>query len=222
MTEKTIVFDLDGTLVDTAPDLVESLNHLLQRHGLASIDLQNIRNNVGQGARKIIETGFAIHEELPTPEQLDSLTEEFVQYYSQNIAIKSQPFPGVVDQLETLKKEGAILAVCTNKRKDLANILLAELSLDNYFSAILGGDSLPVRKPHPDHVIGTITQAGGLLERSIMVGDTAADINAAKAARVPVIAVTFGYANPDFDGAAPDVTIDHYNALPDAIARLLT
>lgn len=217
----TVIFDLDGTLVETAPDLTATLNHILDREGLPTITEEKLRPMIGQGARKMVERGFESVGRTFQDGELDRLTSDFIDHYGQNISHSSFPYPSVTEQLERLLSLGAILGVCTNKREDLAKKLLADLRMDHYFSAVLGGDSLPVKKPDPAHIIETVTRAGGEADKAIMIGDSATDIRAAKAALIPVIAVTFGYTVPGFDGCTPDITIDHYDELPQAIASVI-
>lgn len=221
MKNSTIIFDLDGTLVDTAPDLTNTLNYILGLRNLTPVNPQDIRLMVSLGARKMIERGLAGSGVSVDDADLDGLVDEFIAHYSENIAVYSEPFPGAVNQLELMKAQGANLSVCTNKREDLARSLLCSLSMDHYFSAIVGADTLPVRKPDPGHITGTVSLAGGDISRSIMVGDSSIDIKAAKAARIPVVGVTFGYSPANFDNHAPDATIDHFDDLPLVISRLL-
>lgn len=221
MKNSTIIFDLDGTLVDTAPDLTDTLNHILSARNLAPVAPRDIRLMVGLGARKMIELGLASSNVQAEDAELDEMLEDFLAHYATNIAVHSKPFPGAVNQLEQMKAQGALLGICTNKRESLACSLLSALSLDHYFATIVGADTLPVRKPDPGHITGTVARAGGELSRSIMVGDSFADIKAAQAAGIPVVAVTFGYSEPDFDGLTPDATIDHFDDLAATITRLL-
>lgn len=221
MKNSTIIFDLDGTLVDTAPDLSNTLNHLLKRHGLSPIDPRTIRTMVGQGARKLLERGFEASGVTLEGTEMDDLVDAFIAHYGANIAIDSRPFPGAQALLEQLKAQEAILGVCTNKREDLSVALLQALSLDKYFSAVVGADTLDVRKPHPGHLTGTIARAGGDPCRALMIGDSATDIRTAQAAGIPVVAVSFGYSDPHFENLTPDAVIDHFDALLPQMKTLL-
>jgi phosphoglycolate phosphatase len=221
MQNATLVFDLDGTLVDTAPDLVAATNHALADLGLPAIPAETLRHTIGFGARRMIveglnQTGIG----LPEPE-VDRLLTLFLAYYEPNIARESRPFDGAVAALETFRARGARLAVCTNKRLALAEHLLRELRIDHLFAAIAGRDSFPVYKPHPDHIRGAVRLAGGDMASAIMIGDTSIDIAAARAASVPVVGCTFGYSDQDMDTLAPDAIISHYGELDAAVRALL-
>ena len=218
MRDLTIVFDLDGTLVDTAPDLVAAANHVLGHVGLPPVDAQTLRPYIGHGARVMIERATAVAK-LSEAEH-ERLLERFLDYYSANIAVDSRPFEGAVDALERFKAAGAKLAVCTNKREGMSRLLLDALDLSRFFSAIAGRDTLPNSKPHPGHLLGTIDLAGGDPSRAVMIGDSNVDIATAKAANVPVIAVSFGYTDTPIAEFEPDAVIDHYRELEPAIAAL--
>jgi phosphoglycolate phosphatase len=218
LTKATVVFDLDGTLVDTAPDLTNALNDVLIRRGYAPIPAATVRSAVGLGARAMIEEGL---RQVGVAGDIEPMLAEFLQHYDANIAVESRPFPGALASLETLKARGATLAVCTNKREYLARKLLAQLRLDGYFEAIAGRDSFAVAKPHPGHLTETIALAGGEPSRAIMVGDSEVDVLAAKAASIPVIMVSFGYAPVPFDGLSPDAVIDHFDELAPKLPWLL-
>ena len=151
--DATIVFDLDGTLVDTAPDLTNALNHALTRRGQAPVSAATVRSLVGLGASVMIEEGL---RRAGATDDLDAMLAEFLIHYEANIAAESRPFPGAVAALERLAAAGARLAVCTNKREYLSRRLLQELGLDGYFGAIAGRDTFPVAKPDPGHLTGAI------------------------------------------------------------------
>lgn len=221
MQNATLVFDLDGTLVDTAPDLVAATNHALADLGLPPIPAETLRHTIGFGARRMIVEGLnQTGRTLPEPE-LDRLLSLFLAYYEPNIARESRPFDGAVAALERFRAAGARLAVCTNKRLALAERLLSELGIDGLFAAIAGRDSFPVYKPHPDHVRGAVAMAKGDIKSAIMIGDTGIDIAAARAADIPVIGCTFGYAEEPMDVLAPDAVISHYSELEAAVRTLL-
>jgi phosphoglycolate phosphatase len=221
MNGATIIFDLDGAIVDTAPDLLHATNHVLERHGLPPVDASVIRPVVGSGARWMIEAALAANGHRANPSELNDYVDEFVVYYSDNIAVSSRPYPGLEDALSSLKERGARLGVCTNKRTALARKLLAELNLAPYFEAVVGGDSLAVRKPNPEHLLQTIREVGGDQETAIMVGDSGVDIEAARAAGTPVIGVSFGYSPAPIEELRPDRVIHHFSELETAAASLL-
>jgi phosphoglycolate phosphatase len=220
LTDSTIVFDLDGTLVDTAPDLLKALNRVLDIEGLAHPPESVVRFFVGHGARVLIERSTRLLGATYTDERLDQLTAAYIEFYSEDIAGLSRPFPGVVEALDELAAAGARLAVCTNKRTDLSVQLLEALGLAHRFSAIVGADSVPARKPDPGHFLETVSRAGGQAERAIMIGDSEADAGTARGAGAPIVLVRFGYTqNPDAIGA--DVVINGYEELVAALRRLL-
>jgi phosphoglycolate phosphatase len=218
MRDLTIVFDLDGTLVDTAPDLVAATNHVLDHVGLAPVDAVSLRPYIGHGARVMIERATA-DAKLDAAEH-ERLLQRFLDYYSANIAVGSRPFEGAVDALEQFKAGGAKLAVCTNKREAMSRQLLDTLDLSRFFAAVAGRDTYPHSKPHPEHLLRTIDAAGGDAGRAVMVGDSNVDIATAKAAHVPVVAVSFGYTDTPVQAFSPDAVIDHYRELGPAIAAL--
>lgn len=213
----TIVFDLDGTLVDTAGDLTASLNHALSTLGRGAIDPAGVRNMVGHGARKLLERGLAATGEM-TPELVEAGLKPFLDYYAANIAAHSRPFEGVEAALGQLEADGLAVAICTNKPVALAEALVAELGWSGRFRAVLGADSRPWRKPDPRHLTATIAEAGG--RRAIFVGDSRTDADTALAAKVPLILVSFGYSTEPVDTLGADHLIDHFAELVPAIGRI--
>ena len=216
--DATIVFDLDGTLVDTAPDLTNAWNDALARRGYAAISQETIRSAVGFGARVMIEEAL---RHAGAAEDIDEMLAEFLVHYEANIAAESRPFPGAVASLEMLAASGARLAICTNKREYLTRKLLEALSLQHYFQGIAGRDTFAVSKPDPGHLTQVIAQAGGVPSRAIMVGDSDVDIRTAKDARVPSILVSFGYAREALGELVPDAVISHFDELVPSAASIL-
>ena len=215
----TVVFDLDGTLVDTAPDLTNALNHVLVERGHAPVTLATIRSTVGYGARVMIEEGL---RQTGVTDDIDAMLEGFLRYYEKNIAVESRLFPGALTALEELRVRGVRLAICTNKRENLAHLLLEALDITGFFQAIAGRDSFPMSKPHPGHLLRTIEAAGGDPENALMVGDSDIDVKTAKSAGVPVIWVSFGYSPPGpLDGPPPDASIDDFGQLTAEAGHLL-
>lgn len=213
-----IVFDLDGTLIDTAPDLVDTLNVLLAREGLPTVPYEAARQLIGGGAKAMLARGIAADGAAVAPERLDKLFKDFIAHYSAHIADRSRPFPGVADTLDTLGADGYRFAVCTNKLEGLSRLLLGALNLSQRFAAICGQDTFGIQKPNPDMLLRTIAAAGGTPRHALMVGDSATDIQTARAAGIPVIAVDFGYSERPIREFAPDRIIGHYAQLPAAIA----
>lgn len=206
-----IVFDLDGTLVDTAPDLLESLNHCLTISGLKAADRTALRRYVGQGGRTMIERAFAAQKTEITDARLDELVEVFRTHYSDHMPGASVFYPGVLEAMDRFKAHGYDLAVCTNKYEALAKKLLTSMGEAARFTSICGADTFEWRKPDPRHLTETITLAGGDRDRAIMVGDSRTDIDTAKAAGIPVVAVDFGYTDLPVQHYEPSRVISHYD-----------
>jgi phosphoglycolate phosphatase len=217
---RTIVFDLDGTLVDTAPDLIESLNAVFAREGLPPVPYEIARNMIGGGARMMIARGAEAEGQVFSPAKLEQLFADFIAHYSEHIAKRSQPFPGLIDALDALSASGWRFAVCTNKLERLSVKLLKELGLAERFAAVCGQDTFGVQKPDPEVLRRTIAAAGGKPQSAIMIGDSLTDIRTARAAGVPVIAVDFGYTDTPVTELGPDRVISCFAQLPATIAGL--
>ena len=215
-----LLFDLDGTLADTAGDLCETMNVILMRHGRERVPAERVRHLVGGGARLLMERGFKETGTPATEAQLDESFVEFIDYYGAHIADRTEIFPGVVDALEKLEQMGARMAVCTNKVEHLSRQLLTTLALDRYFPVVIGGDTLPVKKPHPEHLFEAVRRLKGDPADAIMIGDSETDVAAAKNARMPCICVTFGYTREPVETLGADLLIDHFSEFPHALARL--
>jgi phosphoglycolate phosphatase len=220
MAIETIVFDLDGTLVDTAPDLIDTLNVVFARENLPAVPYATARNLIGGGARTMIARGIAAEGRTLPVAELDRMFAEFIAHYTDHIADHSRPFPGAIETLNALAAQHYRLAVCTNKLERLSVLLLRKLGLADRFAAICGQDTFGVQKPDPNMLRRTITAAGGETQRAIMVGDSETDIRTARAAGVPVIAVDFGYSEKPVSEFAPDRMIGHYSQLPGVIAAI--
>jgi phosphoglycolate phosphatase len=216
----TIVFDLDGTLVDTAPDLISALNFVLDREGLPPVPLHSARNLIGGGARKLIERGLESEGRAMTVSDIDRMTAEFIDHYAENIAVASRPFEGLERALDDLRAGGCRLAVCTNKLEWLSKRLLDQLALSPRFAAICGADTFGVSKPDPAILKQTVARAGGELSSTIMVGDAGTDIGVARRAGVPVIGVSFGYTEVPIAELKPDRLIHHMRDLPGVVGEL--
>ena len=218
---RTIVFDLDGTLVDTAPDLINALNFVLDREGLPPVPLHSARNMIGAGARRLIERGLELDSRSLGLKDVTRLTRDFIDYYAAHIADVSRPFEGLEDALDDLSARGYRFAVCTNKLEWLSKLLLEQLGLSSRFSAICGADTFGVSKPDPAILRQTIARAGGELSSAIMVGDAGPDIGVARRAGVPVIGVEFGYTEVPIADLKPDRLINHMRELPAAVESLM-
>ena len=216
----TIAFDLDGTLVETAPDLVGALNVILIEQGMAPAPMTAVRQLVGHGLRGMLLRAFAMADRTISEDQIAQLRPRIVEVYRARIAQESRPFPGCLESLADLRARGALLAVCTNKPEALARLLLDELDMTGLFDAIVGGDTLPVQKPDPAPLLAAIAGAGGDPARAVLVGDASPDVGAAKAAGVPCVICTFGYNDLPPDELGGDVVISHFDALAGVITDI--
>ena len=216
----TVAFDLDGTLVDTAPDLIGALNLCLADEGLAPVPLASARHLVGRGARFLIERGFAAGGVALDPERAQRLFEQFLAVYRGRIAEESRPFPGCLEALDALAADGATLAVCTNKHTDLSLALLNALGLTGRFATVVGADLVPIGKPDPASLLLTVERAGGDRRRAILVGDAATDTGAARNAGVPSVVVDWGYTETPAAELGGDTLISAFSELPAAVRHL--
>jgi len=220
-TPLAIIFDLDGTLVDTAPDLLGALNAVLTVEGHEPVVPADLRHIVGHGARAMFEHALLRTGAPVTPERMKTLTEQFLAHYRVNIASGSRPFPGVPETLTLFASKGAGLGVCTNKPQDLTELLLDALDLTRHFPAIIGGGRTPYSKPDPRHLLETVAALNGRRERAVLVGDSPVDVAAARAADIPVIAMSYGYTPVPVHELGADAVVDDFAKLPEVIARLM-
>jgi phosphoglycolate phosphatase len=221
MIAPTIVYDLDGTLADTAEDLVATLNWLLARDGLKPLKVESAGSLVGAGARPLIARGFAAAGRTLDPEAIEALFADYLKHYNAHIVDRTRLYPGVEEALATLARAGWVQAVCTNKIEGSARLLIERLGVAKRFAFICGQDTFGAGKPDPAPLIKTIAASGGASNRAIMVGDSATDIKTARAAGLPVIAVDFGYSEAPVAELGPDRVISHFDELADACAALL-
>jgi len=214
---KTVVFDLDGTLADTAPDLTAALNHALGELGRPPVPAQDVRHMVGHGARALLQKGLAA-----TGAVSEALIEQgfpiFLAHYEAHIADLTRPFPGVEQALAALEADGVTLAICTNKLESLTHRFIAAIGWEGRFAAIVGGDTLSVRKPDPAPLLEAIARAGG--GPAAFVGDSITDTDTARAAAIPCVALSFGFADRPADQLGADRVIDHWDELISALATL--
>ncbi len=220
MTSPTLVFDLDGTLVDTAPDIVRALNAVLVEEGVAPVTREAAVTMVGRGARILIATAFAAAGRSVAGAELERLFNALTDHYAAHIADESRPYPGVEATLDRFAAAGWLLAVCTNKPDPLVRPILEALKLAPRFAAVTGQGAFAWLKPDPRTLTETIRLAGGTPERAVMVGDSETDIATARAANIPVVAVSFGYTPVPVATFGPDRLIDHFDQLWDAVASL--
>jgi phosphoglycolate phosphatase len=216
----TIAFDLDGTLVDTAPDLMGSVDLLLIEKGLAPVPHDLLRPLISHGSRVMLRRALTHLDHTIDQATFDAWWQRYLQLYVSNIAARSRPFDGLVPLLDRLAGRGATLVVCTNKNEAMSRALLTALGLIDRFAAIAGRDTFEHCKPNPGHLTGAVRLGGGDPARAVMVGDSDVDIATARNAGLPVIAVTFGYVENPVASYGPDAVIDHYDHFEAALARL--
>jgi len=217
----TLVFDLDGTIADTAGDLIEAANAALAEQGFSKASPAAIRHGVGYGAKAMLRAALDETREAADEAELDHLAQQLVAFYEQRIAVQTTLFPGFLDAALALRSRGAKLALCTNKTERLMTRLLSELGIADLFEAVAGRDTFPFHKPDPRHITQLVAQAGGRLPFAAMIGDSEADIAAARGAGIAAIAVRFGYAAVPADALGADAVLDSFVELPDLVERLL-
>ncbi len=216
-----VVFDLDGTLVDTAPDLLRALNHVLAEENLPPVALEAVRHLMGQGAAALLAHGHIVAGRNWQAQDQSHCVERLIDHYRANIAMESDLFPGAGVVLDDLERRGARVAICTNKPTHLARLLLKELGIDSRFSAIVGSDLGQPRKPDPRHLLRTIECAGHRAGRTVMVGDSLNDVKAARGCGIPCVVMRFGYLDFPVEEMGADAIIDGYDQLLNAIADLI-
>lgn len=216
-----ISFDLDGTLVDTAPDLVRSTNVVMDAAGIARISLESVRGMVGQGARALVVKAAGAGGVIFNEADLDAHVAHFLDIYKAGLTELSRPFDGVDETLSLLAEQGAILSVCTNKPPHLVNPVLQAFDLERHFKAIIGNGQAGVNKPDPRHLTFTIEASGGDITRALMVGDSITDVQAARNAHIPVVLVSFGYTIEKASTLGADAIFDHYHELPDLAVQIM-
>jgi phosphoglycolate phosphatase len=214
---KTIVFDLDGTLVDTADDLINTLSWLMQQEGLPAIDISQATSLIGAGIKPMIGKALAAHGR----DDIDAVYAKYLVKYEEDIVLKSKPYPHILEQLQNFKNKGFRLAVCTNKLEYLARIMLDKLDMTHYFHAITGSDTFAFKKPDARHLLETIKMAGGNPLKTVMIGDSKTDIHTAQNANIPVIGYTLGYTDIPLIDLNPSLIINSYANLYADCERLL-
>ena len=221
MAAPIIVYDLDGTLADTAADLMGALNAVLTHEGLAPLPVENAGSMLGAGGRALIERGFAAAGRELAPLKLEALFGDFLAHYNTHIDEQTRLYPGVEDALSAFARDGWLQAICTNKMEGSAKLLMEKLGVAKRFAFICGQDTFGVGKPDPKPLIGTIAAAGGVSGSAIAVGDSVTDIKTARAAGLPIIAVDYGYTDVPVAELGPDRVISHFSELAAACAALL-
>lgn len=221
MVTPTIVFDLDGTLIETVLDLVPALNHTIASQGLEPVTVDQIRPIVSAGSKAMIRQAYKLQDLEITDELCDQLFDQFISRYEANISNHSVFYDGCLFAMETLASNGFILAVCTNKYEAMAKKLLSGMGAIEKFAAISGGDTFKFRKPDPRHILETVAAAGGQPKHAIMIGDSYNDIEAAKRANVMSIAVDFGYSDVPVSTLGANSVISHFDDLYPTIQALM-
>ena len=217
---KTVVFDLDGTLVDTLPDIRTAANAALAAEGRRALTRDEVRQLIGSGGRVLMENAFKATGEPASEARIDAAFAAYIEAYEAAPVGGSTPFPGVHAALEGLSARGTGLAVCTNKPGHLAELVLETFGLEGFFASVVAGDTLPSRKPSPDPLLEAVLRAGGAGRPAAMVGDSPIDADAARAASIPFIAVSFGYSPVPASALGADAVIDSFDALAGAIDGL--
>jgi phosphoglycolate phosphatase len=220
MTIRFVILDLDGTLVDSAPDLHVAANRVLEEADRPALDLKTVKRFIGDGVRKLVERAFAETGPALEPAALDLATARFTTLYEEAATVLTRPYDGVPETLARLRAAGLRLAVCTNKPLAAAGIVLRELGLAPLIDAVSGGDSVAQRKPHPDHVRDALRRVGGTADQAAMVGDNEHDIAAGQAAGLATVAVTYGYARVPYRELGADRLIERFAELDAALAGL--
>lgn len=220
MKYKLIIFDLDGTLANTAPDLLGTLTRITKSYSLSSLGMDQFGQIIGHGAKAMIKRAFELSNQTLDDKTLENLFNEFLQDYAANIANETTLFDGVLDAIDTLKTKGYSFALCTNKTEGMARLLLEELGVADRFKSITGGDTFEFRKPDARHLQETAQLAGFDVSNAIMIGDSATDINAALNAKIPSVAVTFGYSDLPIKDLGATRIISNFRELPDAIESI--
>jgi phosphoglycolate phosphatase len=218
MKRNALVFDLDGTLVDSIPDLEVALNETLREVGAPGLPRAAVRGMVGDGTTALVARALTASG-LPETLLAERLA-RFLALYEAAPVARSRIYPGVVETLAALRREGRRLAICTNKPQLATLAVLRGLALEDFFAAIIGGDVLPVKKPDPGHLLGAVAALGATVGEAAMIGDNEHDVAAAHAAGIPIILVRYGYARVPLSTLPAEIQIDDFAALPDALRRL--
>lgn len=215
-----LAFDLDGTLVDTAPDIIGALNEILVEDGIVPFALDKARPLIGRGAMALLRRAFELAGHGLNDDQASPMLERFLRSYKQRIDDLSRPYEGLHSALDQLEAKGARFAVCTNKPQHLSDELLERLGLKSRFGAIFGADAVPNKKPDPNHLWACVDAMGGDRSKTMMIGDSETDFTTGRNAGVPVILFTHGYSEAPLGPLKPDALLDHYDQFVDAVFSL--
>jgi phosphoglycolate phosphatase len=216
----TIIFDLDGTLIDSALDVGAAVNRVLVEQGFEPIDDQTARDLMGEGGKAMVAKAFRLRGQDLTESTLQRLTRRFIDHYQADPIGRTTLYPDVAAILAELHGQGIRMAVCTNKFERPARDILQALGLSGFIHDVAGADTFAVRKPDPGHLLHLLRRIERQAHRAVMVGDSIHDVQAAKAARIPVVAVSWGYTIEPAASFGADVLIDRFSALPQALRGL--
>ncbi len=216
----TVVYDLDGTLIDSARDMCVAVSRVLADHGLPAINDDDARHFMGEGSKITMRRAFAKNGRTLDDEQATAVTREFVRYYEADPVRYTIAFDGVAEVLARFDRLGIKQGVCTNKFEGPARTILKDLKLMPPITDVAGADTFTVRKPDPGHILQLIDRIGGQRDRSVMIGDSIHDVAAAHAAGIPAVLVSWGYTARPASELGAEAVIDHFGRLPDALEQL--
>jgi|APCry1669189534_1035231.scaffolds.fasta_scaffold61753_1 phosphoglycolate phosphatase len=219
MGSRVLLFDLDGTLVDSAPDLAEALDFVLVEHGLKPIGLAQTRRMIGHGIPKLVEEGFSYRGRKLKSDLLAHSIDRFREHYSNNLSVKTRIYPGVIEGLTLLFNDGWSMSVCTNKLESYARKILEDLGLIQFFKSVVGPDTFGISKPDPRQLLRTLPDR---YDAAIVIGDSEVDVAAAKAAFLPIIAVSYGYCQVPVKLFSPDLVVSNFSEVPEAIKSIMS
>ncbi len=223
MAQHAILLDFDGTLVDTAPDFIGALNRLLREMDHPSVPIEQFRNLAGDGAKRLLQRALGhVGAPVPPDDEIMPRVKQLIAYYYEVMTVESRPFPGVVETLTGLRGGGASLAICTNKPQAATDALIGHFGLAPLFGAVLGGDTVAAKKPDAGHLHEALALLGRRVDEAVMVGDSATDVAAARAAGIPVVVVSYGYSPVPAHELGGDLVIGHFSELPAALLSLLS
>jgi phosphoglycolate phosphatase len=216
----TIVFDVDGTLIDSAADIHSALNFGLVLAGCAEIDFAASRLLISFGLERSLEAVLAQRGFRMEAPELARIKAECVRYYDAHLVERTRLYPGVEETLEALRRAGAVLGICTNKRPETTAHILSEFGIAGYFGALVARGTVPEMKPHPAPLLAAIHALGGRCDSAAMVGDSALDIDCARAARVASVAVAYGYSDRPVGELGADRVVDFFHELPAVLGAI--
>ncbi|HEY3600625.1 MAG TPA: phosphoglycolate phosphatase [Chthoniobacterales bacterium] len=217
MKRTALIFDLDGTLVDSVPDLRAALNQMLGEIGGRELAPVEVRGMIGDGMRALVDRALAATDSVA---EVERAQDRFLELYQAALVKLSRLYPGVDETLQSLGAAGALLAICTNKPQRATLGVLEGFGIDRYFNAILGGDVVPFRKPDPRHLLAAIGALGARPNEAVMIGDSENDYSAARGAGTPIIMMRYGYLRVPPETLVPDSWLNQFSEIPDAVAKL--